>query len=483
MATLLSSSGEKTKTRFSVKIGFIPSNWESWDGGGWGGKMRDRCVAVFEQIPGLELVAPPKEMTDDGCVSTIEQAKAVLQYFKEQDIQGILIGNMTFGHEVSAVGTLVNGLSADLPILHFCTRSGPIDEDGHRTTDNWCGQFMTTSALKRRGRKFVHVRTCNPEDEYFKTSIETFVRAVFAISRFKYAKFGQLGVRPQLFESQCYSEQALQKQFGQMVVPIDLDAVFQRIERTRGDDPEVRQVLSELESTYEMCERTDTSLETIARYEVALARIAEELDVDAMAVNCWTGIQERFGISACSTFGRLNDRGIITACESDLLGAVSMWAVYNAGLCQEKPDFIDWTDLHPSESNVWLAWHCGNAAPSLCKGDCKPKMYRNERMIQWNPECYGAGEFPMKPGPVTCSRLVEYDDEFTMFFGTGEIVDIPPFVRGSYGWVKVNDVFDWEDKLVNYGIIHHGTLIHDPKVADALELFCKFLGIQAVRGA
>ena len=56
-------------------------------------------------------------------------------------------------------------------------------------------------------------------------------------------------------------------------------------------------------------------------------------------------------------------------------------------------------------------------------------------------------------------------------------------VRGSYAWVKVNDVFDWEDKMVEAGIIHHGTLIHDPKVADALAMFCKFLGIKAVRGA
>jgi L-fucose isomerase-like protein len=467
----------------SVKIGFIPSNWEAWDGGGWGGKMRDRCVAAFDQIPGLDLVAPPKELTGDGCVSTIEQAKLVLDYFKDQRVQGILLGNMTFGHEVSAVGTLVNGLPADLPILHFCTRSGPIDNEGHRSTDNWCGQFMTTSALKRRGRKFIHIHTCEPEDESFRSSVESFVRAVNGIARFRYAKFGQLGVRPQLFESQCYSEQSLEKRFGQMVVPMDLDAVFKRIEAVQANDHDVKRVMAEIMDEAEMVEITDKALVNIARYEVALSRIAGELDVQAMAVNCWTGVQERFGISACSTFGRLNDRGIITACESDLLGAVSMYAVYCVGLGQNKPDFIDWTDLHPTEPDVWLAWHCGNAAPSLCAVNSRPKMYRNERMIQWNPDCHGAVEFMLRPGPVTCSRLVEYDGEYTMFFGTGEIVDIGPFIRGCYGWVKVNDVFDWEDKLVTNGIIHHGTLIHDPKVADALEMFSYFLGIKAVRGA
>lgn len=466
-----------------VKLGFIPANWDAWDGGGWGGKMRDRCVTALKSIPGLDLVVPPKKMSGDGCVSTVEQARKALDLFKKENIQGILLGNMTFGHEVSAVGTLVNGLSADLPILHFCTRSGPIDSEGHRSTDTWCGQFMITSALKRRGRRFVHIHTCNPEDGYFKHNVSVFVRAVNAISRFRCAKFGQLGMRPQLFESQCYSEQALQRRFGQMVVPMDSDEVFRRVEAISPDEPEVRQIVAEMKKNWEMVESTEQALINMARFEVAFLRIAKELDVDAIAPTCWTGVQAQFGVCLCSTLGRLNDRGLMTACESDLLGAASMWAVYQATLTEHVPHFIDWTDLHPTEPNVWLAWHCGNAPCSTCAPDCQVRMFRNERMIQWNPNCHGAAEFRIKPGPVTCSRLVEYDGEFSMFIGTGEVVDIPPFVRGTYGWVKVNDVFDWEDKLVENGFIHHTTIIHDPMAAEVLQLFCKFLDIMAVRGA
>jgi len=130
-----------------------------------------------------------------------------------------------------------------------------------------------------------------------------------------------------------------------------------------------------------------------------------------------------------------------------------------------------------------LAWHCGNGPLSACSKDCKPKWQRNERMIQWAPNCFGALEFRLKNGPVSCARLVEYDGQFNMFYGSGEVVDIDPFVRGSYGWVKVKDVFDWENKMIDLGIVHHGTLIHDQKVADAMEWFCYFLGINGVRGA
>jgi L-fucose isomerase-like protein len=92
-------------------------------------------------------------------------------------------------------------------------------------------------------------------------------------------------------------------------------------------------------------------------------------------------------------------------------------------------------------------------------------------------------EFKMRNGPITCARIVEYDGEYSCFFGKGEIVDIGPMSRGSYGWVRVKDIGDWEDKMIETGIIHHGVLIHDPKVADAMEMFCKFSGIRAIKGA
>jgi L-fucose isomerase-like protein len=285
-----------------------------------------------------------------------------------------------------------------------------------------------------------------------------------------------------LFESQVVNEQLLQKRFGQMIVPMDLDTVFSRIDAIDPRSAEVAEVVRQIADGVQMEDQTDEALVNIARYELAVRGIKDELGVQALSASCWTRVQERFHISTCSTFGRLNDQGIITACEVDLLGASTMWAMYNASLRQAIPDFIDWTDLHPTAPNVWLAWHCGNAAPSLREPRKRALLGRNERMIQWCPTCFGTLEFKLKSGPVTCARLVEYDGQFNMFIGSGEIVDLEPEIRGAYGWVKVKDVGEWEDKMIEAGIIHHGVLIHDPKVADALEMFCYFLDIQAVRG-
>jgi len=467
---------------FKTKIGFVPSNWDAWNGNNWAEGMRDRCVEVLMQIPGLELIVPSKELTDIGCVSTTDEGKKTAEFFQKEKVQGVLIGNMTFGMEV-AVGSFLNNMPKDIPILHFCTRSGPISEMGNRLTDTWCGQFMTASAIKRRGFKFVHINTCNPEDQYFKNNIEKFTRAVCAISRFKGLKIGQLGTRPQLFESQNFSEQAMQKHFAQMVVPMDLDTVLTRIEKVDPKNPEVQRIIEEITKDVDISENQKNDIENLAKAEYGYLEIARELDVDALAINCWTRVQERIGISVCSVIGRLNERGMLTACEVDIPGAATMHAINSAGLNMTAPQFIDWTDLHPTEENIWLAWHCGNAPRSICALDCKPKLVRNERMIQWCPTCHGALEFRLKTGPVSCARLVEYDGQFNMFYGSGEVVDVAPFVRGAYGWVKVKDIFDWENKMIESGIVHHGSLIHDARVADALEWFCYFLGIKGVRGA
>ncbi len=472
---------------FTTKIGFVPSTWESWDGndytGKWAGKMRQRCLDAFSKIKGLEIIVPSEGLTEFGCVGTPEEGRKALELFKKEDVQGVIIANMNFGHETS-VGTLLSGLRKDMPILHFSTRSGPISEQGNRSTDTWCGQFMTSSAIKRRGFKFEHIRTGNPEEQHVLDKVETFVRACTAISQFKGARFLQIGTRPTGFESQFFSEEKMQRDYGQMLIPINQDDEFEYIDAISPDDPEVLKLVEEIRAEAGIVtEELPDSLVNQARLELALTKLYKEHQASAMAVTCWERLQKTYHIAACSTFARLNNKGIVTACEVDVLGGVTMMIMNACAMGDTPSDFIDWTDLHPTEKNVWLAWHCGNAACQLCDSSSQMQLRQNERLAVWGPTCHGALEFKMKNGPVTCARMVEYNNEYSMFYGTGEVVDIPPMSRGAYAWVKVNDIGDWEDKMIETGIVHHGVLIHDPKVADALAMFCKFMGINAVKGA
>ena len=95
-----------------------------------------------------------------------------------------------------------------------------------------------------------------------------------------------------------------------------------------------------------------------------------------MAVQCWPAIQRMMNISVCSTYSRLTDRGMLTACEADLLGAEAMLISYQAALGATKPHFIDWTIQHRDNPNWLLAWHCGNAPVSLAADKTRSRCAR-----------------------------------------------------------------------------------------------------------
>ena len=463
-----------------VKIGFVPLSWDGWNHFQWSGVIRDRCMKVMEEIPGVEWVVPTKEMTGDGCVKDWVQAELAVELFKKEDIKALVIGNMNFGMETAA-GIILNSLSKDLPLLHFTTKDDEIRPNGTRSSDTWCGAFMTNAAIKRRGWNYVHINSCWPEDEEFKYKMGTFVRAVNAIVHFRGARIGQIGPRPTLFESEPWNEQLMEKQFRHLLVPIDNGTLFEMLDATKEDDPRVLEIAKEIHAGADCSACTECGVNMIARFEATLEKIYKDNKLSCMGTMCWSALQNKYGIAACSTFGRLNDKGMLTACEMDTMGAVSMLALYYAALGKEAPNFIDFTILHPTEPNVWLAWHCGSAPGSMCKCGEEKHLIENAQLKQWSDTTYGVLQFPLKPGKATFARMVEYDGEFCMFIGSGEVVEMGPVTNGAYGWVKVDDVDAWETKMIENGLPHHGVMLYDEQAADALEMFCKFMGIRAVR--
>jgi len=154
---------------------------------------------------------------------------------------------------------------------------------------------------------------------------------------------------------------------------------------------------------------------------------------------------------------------------------------YLANLGKTPPHFIDWTIQHQENQDMLLAWHCGNAPPSLARAGCRVSIQSHsifgESLGMEN--CLGTAEFQLKPGEVTLCRLVEYDENFKMLITKGEIIDTDQNLRGSWSWVKVNNLDILYRTLVEEGFLHHASLIHGDR-ADAINDACTFLGIETV---
>ena len=83
------------KGGFKVKIGFVPSHRSIFDEN-WAINMRKRCLEVFSSIEGLEIIVPDEKVTRNGLVSSEEDADKTICLFREKEIDGVIIGTMTF---------------------------------------------------------------------------------------------------------------------------------------------------------------------------------------------------------------------------------------------------------------------------------------------------------------------------------------------------------------------------------------------------
>jgi len=461
-----------------VKVGFVPSHREPFDEE-WAVDMLRRSLNALSKVKSLEVIVPDEKISKKGLVRNDEDAEKVIQLFKEEKIEGLIIGTMTFGDEVSALE--VASAFRKLPILLFGTKEGPFKADGGRKSDSFCGTLSISSGLYRRKIPFLFAGIIFPEEKAFIKTLENFICVCTIANGFEGAHIGLVGPRPERFETCIFSENEMIKQFNQRVVPIPLADIFNRISGLRDNDPSVREIIRNIKLRLDASEINEETIKKIAKLEYALRKFADEKKLVGMGVQCWTAMEEVYGVFPCLAMGRLTDQGIMMTCEVDIYGTLTMLIQYLSSLKTTPPHFIDWTIQHQKEKNIFLAWHCGNAPPSLACEGCKIALRHHSIMTEvlGSERSEGTAEFQLKSGEVTICRLVEYDGKFKMLITKGEIIKSDQDLRGSWGWVKVSDLNMLYRKLVEEGFIHHASLIHGDRI-QAISDACKFLGIETV---
>jgi L-fucose isomerase-like protein len=434
---------------------------------------------VVSRVPQLEIIVPDEQLTRQGCVRDDQDAEKTIRLFQKKRIDGLMIGTMTFGDEVSALA--LASAFPDLPVLLFGTKEGAFTAQGCRRADSFCGTLSISSGLYRRRIPFIFAGIVFPEEESFLESTSDFVRVCSVVRGFIGARVGLVGPRPERFETCIFSEDAMMRQFRQRVVPTSLSDIMKLVDALGNNAAEIQKISQAMKEQADLSALREETIRSIAGLEYALKQFAEEKRLSAMGIRCWTEMQEVYGISSCYAMGRLTDQGIMTSCEVDIYGALTMLVQYLASLATTPPHFIDWTIQHQERENVFLAWHCGNAPPSLaCNGAgiairCHSILGETlgiERSM-------GTAEFQLRPGVVTLCRLHECDSKFKMLITTGESIESDQNLRGSWSWVKVADMNKLYRILVKEGFIHHASLIHGD-YTRAIKDACEFLGVETV---
>lgn len=461
-----------------LKIGFVPAHREPFNED-WAVDMRRRCLSALKKVPNVEIIVPDEKLTPHGLVRDDTDADKAISLFREKEISGLMVGTMTFGDEVAALA--IATAFQDLPVLLFGTREGAFTVDGNRRSDSFCGTLAISSGLHRRKISFLFAGIHFPEDKTFAAEVTNFARVCSVIRGFIGARIGLVGPRPERFETCICNEDFLMQKFRQRVVPTSLLDIMMRYEKEKETTSDLQKINREMKKEVNLSGLGAKAINNIAGLQFGLRQFAQDRGLSALAVQCWTALQEKYGISACYALGRLTDSGIMTACEVDVYGALTMLVQHLASFKMTPPHFIDWTIQHQNKDNVFLSWHCGNAPPSLaCKNigiDIREHSILGRQLGV--DISRGTAEFQLKPGAVTLCRLTEFDGKFKMLITLGKINQSQQQLRGSWSWVEVEDLEGLYYLLVEEGFTHHASQIHGDYSRPIYDA-CTLLGIEPV---
>ena len=455
----------------TIRLGFVPAHRNSLSED-WASELRQRCLAVFSKIPGLEIVVPDESLTKGGFVRSEEEAEKVIRLFQTKGIDGLIIGTMTFGDEIS-INTIATAFR-DKPQLLFGTKENEVPSGGNRISDSFCGTLSISSGLHRRRIHFIFAGLVFPEEKEFQKYIVDFVGTCSVVKGFIGAKIGLVGPRPEPFETCIYNEDAMIKKFNQRVVPTGVSDLFLRSNPLKKGDKALTKIAKEMMAETDMSDSGEETAEKLARVEFALKQFAAEKGLSAMAIQCYSAMEMLFGVVPCYVMGRVTTAGTMASCETDLYGALAMLVQYKAALSTTPPHFMDWTLKHPEEKDTFLAWHCGNGP--VCLSGQKAKIPVTCHYM--GPDM-GTVHFQLKSGVVTLSSLQEDGGHFRMFIANGKSVKLDGTMKGSWSWVKVPDLDKLYRTLITGGFVHHASLIHG-NYTQAIADACTVMGIEVV---
>lgn len=462
-----------------AKIGFVPSHRIPFNQN-WAIDMRDRVVnSINKNIKEIELIVPSTSLTPEGILKNEEDAKKIIEYFKENNIEGLLIGTMTFGEELPTISVAEE--FNNIPIFLFGTKEGPFTKEGNRKSDSFCGTISIAHGLLKRDIKFIYGDIYFPEEDNFIEDLKDFIGTVNIYNNFFHTRVGLIGPRPATFETCSINEDDLIEKFAIRVIPYSLLDLYKDINNIDNKDVEVTDIVKNIKSVCDCSRIKEETIIKSAKLEIALLKVVKRENLSCMGLQCWTAMQNIIGISPCLAMGRITEQGIPVSCEVDIHGALTMLVQYKASLEKTCPHFVDWTIQHQEDKNIFLSFHCGNAPISLCHPKSKPTIREHFVLnsICGNENSEGCCEFQLKEGKVTINRLVEFKNQFKMLVTEGEIIYDPRDLRGAWSWVKVKDLKKLYRTIVEQGFIHHASIIHG-EYGKAIKEFCKMLEIEIV---
>lgn len=327
---------------------------------------RERSIDGLEQLAqewGFEFV-PVREVVA-GEADAIQAANIL----KDQDIDFLLIQNTSI-----SIGEQL------LPLLDVAPRIGlwslpDPSMEGEVQLHSLVALNEHASILKRYLRHkdipfkwfYDHV-----DSDMFRRRFRITVRALTTVKNMENARIGWIGGVSPGFYNMMVDPRRLSERLGVRVGEHEMAELVRRSESQPADVVAATADAMRSAAT-EVTVSSNLAFERVTRVYLALKEMIEENGYDALAVQCWSKIQEQYRVVPCMAYSWLgSEDGIAVSCEGDLQGAISMYLLNLLNGRSQSSTLLDMAALD-SKTRSMMMFHCG----------VTPRHFANDDGIKW----------------------------------------------------------------------------------------------------
>ncbi len=416
---------------------------------------REQTIAALTAA-GHQVVCPTPEQTKHGAVENRAHAKICADLFRQNRgrIDGVIVTLPNFGEE-KAIADAIRLADLNVPVLIHAfpdTTDRMLIADRR---DSFCGKMSICNNLKqyRIPYSLTTLHTEGLDSDEFKKDIEWFAGVCRVTNGLRKLRIGAIGARPAAFNTVRYSEKLLEGA-GITIEPLDLSEVFGRIGKLSTADAGVQAKIAAIRAYVPTGGVPDAALAKMAKLGVVIEDWMRENDLQVSAVQCWTSMEEYFGVVPCTVMSMMSNSLMSSACEVDVPGVVAMHALR---LASETPSaLLDWNNNYGSDPDKAVCFHCSNL-PKRFFEDVKMDYQEIIAGTVGKLNTFGTCVGRVKASPMSFARFSTDDASGRIrgYAGCGRFTNDPLETFGGAGVVEIPHLQQLLRYICENGFEHH----------------------------
>ncbi|MBI4979460.1 MAG: hypothetical protein HZC28_18430 [Spirochaetes bacterium] len=424
---------------------------------------------------GYETRMMAADATRFGAIETPQEGRLFARFLAENKsaVDGVIICLPNFGDERGAVEAVRD---AGVPVMVMAYPDSLDKMDFQSRRDAFCGKLSVMDMLRQYRIPYTAFEShvVHPSSDEFAREIHIFAGVCRVVNGMRRMTVGAVGARVSAFKTVRWDEVTLQK-YGITTESIDLSEVFQRMRSVDTASEAYRTRFTRVSGYADLSAVPAAKVEQFTRLSVALDDIIAEYSLDSVALRCWLEMQKEIGIAPCMIIGEMNDRGIPTACETDVGNAVAMRSLTLAsGL---PSTCLDWNNNYGDEKNKCILFHCGPVPASLMTGIGVVVDHPMFAKSLGAGNGFGPNTGRIKPMPMTFASTKTEDGVLSYYLGEGRFTD-DPIAKEFFGCGGVAEINGLPRALFHIGkegYRHHVSVTPSHSAEAVREAFSTYL--------